>query len=350
MLASATMLRANHVWVVKQAVACLIGFAGLTLVAASDYRRWERWVWWIYGLVCLLLALTLSPLGTSANGAQRWLWGTQPSDFAKPALVLALAWYGARFSHLLRGFWKGTLVLLMIPVLPLLLILGEPDKGTTALLALVSFLIMLVAGVRLTHIFIPTVAVAALFIGLVSSSEYARRRWDTFLHPADHRNAYYQVQQGLYAFGAGGADGTGLGQGTFKFKIPEQHTDFIFPVVGEELGLAFTLGVLGAYLLILLCGAVITNRAADRFGELLAAGVTFLIAAQACINMGVVTDLLPNKGMALPFVSRGGTGVVVMLTLVGCLVSVARRAVPAAIADQADGQSNPFVTDTDFPA
>ena len=349
MLASATMLKASHSWVLKQAVASLIGFIALAVVGALDYRQWERWVWWVYGLMVLLLVLTISPVGTAANGAQRWLFCTQPSDFAKPALVLALAWYGARYSHHISSFFRGTLVMLVIPVLPLALILAEPDKGTTALLATVSFLLMLVAGVRITHVVVPVVGVIALFISLVNSSEYARRRWDTFLNPAGTRDAYYQVQQGLYAFGAGGIDGTGLGQGTFKFKIPEQHTDFIFPVVGEELGLPGALGVLGAYLTILFCGAVITNRAADRFGELLAAGATFTIAAQACINIGVVTDLLPNKGMPLPLLSRGGTGIVVMLTLIGILVSVARRAVPAELAERADSQSNPFATDTDFP-
>lgn len=349
MLASATMLKANHAWVVKQSIACLIGFLALATVGALDYRRWEKWVWWIYGAVVILLLLTITPVGTSANGAQRWLWGTQPSDFAKPAVVLALAWYGARFSDRIGTFWRGTMVMLLIPVFPLALILAEPDKGTTALLALVSFLVMLVAGVRLLHVVAPVVAVVALFVSLISSSDYARRRWDTFLNPASNRDAYYQVQQGLYAFGAGGVDGTGLGNGSFKFKIPEQHTDFILPVVGEELGLTFTLGVLAGYLVILLCGAVITSRAADRFGELLAAGVTFAIGAQACINMGVVTDLLPNKGMPLPLISRGGTGVVVMLILVGILVSVARRAVPADLAERADSQSNPFTADTDFP-
>ncbi len=349
MLTSATMLKPTYTLVLKQAVACLIGFGGLALVGALDYRRWERWVWWVYGLAVVLLALTISPLGTSTNGAQRWLWGTQPSDFAKPAIILALAWYGARYTHHISSFWRGTVVMLAIPLVPLALILAEPDKGTSALLALVSFLLMLVAGVRISHVVLPVVAVLALFVSLVNSSDYARRRWDTFLNPAGNRDAYYQVQQGLYAFGAGGVDGTGLGQGTFKFKIPEQHTDFIFPVVGEELGLTFTLGVLAAYLTILFCGAVITSRAADRFGELLAAGSTFLIAAQACINMGVVTDLLPNKGMPLPLLSRGGTGVVVMLTLVGILVSVARRGVPAELAETAGGQSNPFAADTDFP-
>jgi cell division protein FtsW len=136
--------------------------------------------------------------------------------------------------------------------------------------------------------------------------------------------------------------------GSFKFNVPEHHTDFIFPVVGEELGLPFTLGVVAVFAVILVCGALITQSAPDLFGSLLAGGITFLICGQALFNLGVVTDLLPNKGIPLPLVSRGGTGVVMMLFLIGCLVSVARSGVSGTARSRLFG--NPFQrSDTDLP-
>jgi cell division protein FtsW len=353
MLASAMMLKAGeslvHAWVVRQAIACFLGFAALTVIGAADYHRWQRFIWWFYGAVVVLLVLVLSPLGHAANGAQRWLWGVQPSDFAKPALIAALAWYGSRYSSRMKSFWFGTLAMLAIALPLIALILIEPDKGTAALLALVALLVMVVAGVRLTHVAVPAIATSVLFVALISTSDYARKRWETFLHPESNRDAYRQVQQGLYAFGAGGTEGAGLGRGLFKFKISEQHTDFIFPVVGEELGLPFTLLVVSGFVVILLCGASIAHQAPDRFGELLAAGATFVICTQSLVNMGVVTDLLPNKGMPLPFVSRGGTEVVVMFALIGILVSIARQAVPSRAATEGSRRTNPFAADTDFP-
>lgn len=351
MLASATMLKTGDGYVVRQAMACGIGFVAFAAAAVIELRWLQRGTWVIYGLAVVLLALTLSPLGTAAKGAQRWLFGTQPSEFAKVALVLALAWFATRYRHKMPTFVGGVLGLGAL-ALPLLgLIVAEPDKGTTVLLGFVTLLVMLVAGVRWSHILLSGLA-GALAIGLlISQSGYAMKRVNAFLKPEDHRDAAVQLNQSLYAFSAGGVEGVGLGRGAQKFKIPEQHTDFIFPVVGEELGLVATLGVVAAFAVILICGALITHRAPDPFAMFLAAGITFVIAAQACINMGVVTGLLPNKGMPLPFVSRGGTGIVVMLTLAGLLLNVARRCQVAETSTaRAPGAANPFADpDTDLP-
>jgi cell division protein FtsW len=195
---------------------------------------------------------------------------------------------------------------------------------------------------------LPALVCAIGFAAIVSQSDYAMKRVNAFLHPEQNKDDYQQVQESLYALGAGGVDGAGLGRGAHKFNIPEQHTDFIFPVVGEELGLPFTLGVVVVFVVILVCGALITHAAPDTFGTLLAGGITFVIAAQAAVNLGVVTDLLPNKGMPLPFVSRGGTGMVMMLGLTGLLVAVARQAVGDASPARSSG--NPFgAADTDLP-
>jgi cell division protein FtsW len=355
-LASITMAKAGgasliHPFLLKQAVACVMGFLALGVAAALDYRRLERWV----GPICLgtllLLVLVLTPLGTSSKGAQRWLWGVQPSEFAKLALILTLAWFGARFMHRLRTFTGGVLGMGGVALPFLVLVVVEPDKGTTMLLAAVTALLMLVAGVRWLHVLVPVVVGAALFGVIIANSGYARARVEAFWKPADsNKDLSLQVDRALDAFGAGGLHGTGFGIGTYKGRIPEVHTDFILPAVGEELGLLFTLGVVAAFLVLLVCGALIAHHAKDSFGMLVAAGITFTIAIQALVNLGVVTYLLPNKGMPLPFLSRGGTGTVVLLTMIGLLISIARRAEVLAPSSVPRSVSNPFgEPDTELP-
>lgn len=339
-----------HPWMLKQVAAALLGFLGLIIAASLDYRILERWVWLVYGGTCLLLALVLTPAGTIVKGAQRWIFGVQPSEFAKLALVLALAWFADRFAYRLRTFSTGVLGMGAVALPLLALIVVEPDKGTTLLLACVTVSVMLVAGVRWTHVLVPVVAGAVAFGLLIANSGYARDRVLAFTDRTHNPDLNFQVNKSLDAFSVGGMHGTGLGTGTLKWSIPEVSTDFVFPAVGEELGLPVTLAVVGVFVLILACGALIAHRAPDLFGMLIAAGITFTLAGQALVNMGVVTDLLPNKGMALPFLSRGGTGTVVLLTLVGLLVSVARQAGRAPEPVIGRVRSNPFdEADTDFP-
>lgn len=339
-----------HPWMLKQVAAVLLGFIGLTVAASLDYRTLERWVWVAYGGTCVLLTLVLTPLGTTVKGAQRWILGIQPSEFAKLSLVLALAWFAARFAYRLRTFTTGILGMGAVAFPLLALIVVEPDKGTTLLLACVTLSMMLVAGVRWTHVLVPVVAGAAAFAVLIANSGYARNRVLAFWDQSHNPDLNFQVNKSLDAFAVGGMHGTGLGTGTLKWSIPEVSTDFVFPAVGEELGLPFTLAVVAVFLVLLACGALVAHRASDFFGMLLAAGITFTLAGQALVNMGVVTNLLPNKGMALPFLSRGGTGTVVLLTLIGLLVSVARQAdrVPTPVIGRSG--ANPFGDpDTDFP-
>ncbi len=349
MLASATMLKSTDSFVIRQAVACAVGFGAFAFAALLDLRWVQKATWVLYGLAVVALLLTISPVGTRSLGAQRWLFGTQPSEFAKVALVVALAWFAARYRHRMQTFTAGVLGMGLIAAPVLGLILAEPDKGTTALLGGVTLLVMLVAGVRWSHVSLTGIAGAVALAVVISQSGYAMNRVNAFLKPESNRDAANQLNQSLYAFSEGGLEGKGLGRGSLKFKVPEQHTDFIFPVIGEELGLVATLGVVAAFMIILLCGASITHRTEDPFLALLAAGITFVIAGQSCFNMGVVTGLLPNKGIALPFVSRGGTGIVVMMTLVGLLLNISRQAVVQEVADLRR-VSNPFDdADTDLP-
>ncbi len=354
-LASITMSRATagadlvHPWLLKQAMACGIGFIGLGVAALTDYRRLHAAVWPVYGVTLILLFLVLTPLGTATKGAQRWLWGLQPSEFAKVTLVLALAWYAVRFQHRMSSFAGGILGPGFVALPLLALIVVEPDKGTTLLLGVVTVGLLLVGGARWRQVMIPALAGLTAFLVLLSVPGYARDRVQAFLNPGDNKALSYQVDRGMEAFGAGGWHGVGFGRGTHKFKVPEVHTDFILPAVGEELGLTATLGVVAAFGVILLCGAAIAHRAGDLFGMMLASGITFTIALQSLVNLGVVTYLLPNKGMALPFVSRGGSGTIVLLTMVGLLISVARQASDRAVEGAGAWSSNPFgSSDTDF--
>jgi len=338
-LSSATMLDAEpDASLMSQAMACGAGVVAMVVAASLDYRRWSRGVWWIYGGSLALLVLVLL-IGHEAKGARRWLWGTQPAEIAKLALIVLLAWYGSRFESQMDQFWKGICgsVALAAPLIALVLL--EPDRGTGALMVGLTVLVLLVAGARWIYIGAPALIGGAAIAAMVVASPMARARIDAWIHPEAHRDgASHQVRKGLYAFAEGGIEGRGLGKGTLKYNVPEVHTDFILPAVGEELGLTFTLSIVAAYFVILVCGLTVAMCASDTFGLLLAVGITLLICSQAIINIGVVTAVLPNKGMPLPFVSRGGSNMAILMTLVGMLVAVARDPAPAREVPQPRGK------------
>jgi cell division protein FtsW len=228
----------------------------------------------------------------------------------KPAIVKGILWPGAIIGGVVG------------------LIFLEPDYGTTLLLAAVSFIMLFVAGTRM-RLIIPVMAIGLVAIGLsVAHNKNRSSRVDAFLHPERHLDGKaFQQHQAKIALGSGGLFGIGLGDGRQKYGyVPENHTDFILSIVGEELGLVATLGVVLAFLGISISGIYIAAHASDRFGMMLGLGITVLIALQAFINIGVVTMVLPNKGLPLPFVSYGGSSLLMMLTSVGVLLSVARHA------------------------
>ncbi|MFM7803279.1 MAG: FtsW/RodA/SpoVE family cell cycle protein [Verrucomicrobiota bacterium] len=349
MLASAVMMDARFSnLVATQGVAILVGAALMCALWRSDYRLWLRNHWWGYGIALVLLVLVLSPLGTYRNGAQRWVFGTQPGEFAKLPLLLTLAAWGARFGPRMRlgGFIQTGLWGLVLPglvVLPLLgLLYKQPDRGTMILFGMVTVVVLLLGGMRRRFAIVPLLLGAGLGVHFYRSSKMVRDRMDAFLHPELYpQTTGSQALKSLAALREGGLEGVGLGSGVIKLTIPEQHTDFILPVIGEELGLFFTLGVLVAFVVILLCAVRIAARAADVEGRLLAGGIGFLIACQAMINIAVVTNSMINKGMPLPFVSRGGSSAVTMLALVGLLLSIARRA-PETVESASGVRTNPF--------
>ena len=334
-LYSAGMSGLGSQWLIRQLVWGTLGMMSCVVVASLDYSLLRKLAWPAYALAVLLLVAVLE-FGDRINGARRWLeYGgvrIQPSEFAKLGLILVLAWYCERYMRHMRSLRKGILQPALLIGIVLGLVFVEPDRGTTILLAGVSAVMLIVAGVRWSHMLPP----AALGVGglafVLAKDPMRLNRILAWLHPEDHREgAGYQVWQGIIALGSGGVSGLGLGNGRQKLGyIPEHHTDFILPVIGEELGLIATSGVLLAFCLIILCGIRISLRARDAFGMLLGAGITFLIGFQAFINVGVVTGVLPNKGISLPFISYGGSNLVLMLTCVGVLLSIARQTVPSA--------------------
>src|SRR5665213_1999433 len=355
MLYSSSMTQAGAQYLEAQCVWCSLGFVLCVAATALDYQLLKKFAWPLFLLALVLLVLVLLPLPhgitREINGARRWFiipkigMRLQPSELGKLALIILLAWYGDRFQRRMNTLKWGIVFPMFIIAAMLGLIFIEPDRGTTILLAAVSGSMLLLAGVRWKFI-VPPVILAA--VGLAASILHDPMRmkrifswWDLEQHK---EGVGYQAYQAMIALGSGGWFGLGLGNGRQKLGfVPEHHTDFIFSIIGEELGLVATLLVIVAFVVVILCGIYIALHARDTIGTLLATGVTLLIGLQAAINIGVVTSALPNKGLPLPFISYGGSNMLSMLTCVGILFSVARRAAPAKIsASDFVTSDNPF--------
>ena len=332
MLVSASTGQQEARYLILQPIWAGVGLVAGSIAASGDYR-WLKKSWWALLLVAIaLLVLVWVPhIGISRKGAARWIgYGglrLQPSELAKVALVIALAWYGERFQRHMGTLARGVL----LPGAGIAVILGlifkEPDVGTTLLLGSVSAVMLLIAGLRWRYVLPPFLAGLVGIMMFIAHDSMRSERVYAWLHPEETRlDKGMQTYQSVAALGNGGIKGLGLGEGRQKLGfVPENHTDFIFSVIGEELGLIATLGVLAAFLLILICGVYIAWNAEDTFGMLLASGITFLIATQVLINVGVVTGALPNKGLALPFISYGGSNLVIMMGCVGLLINIGRN-------------------------
>jgi cell division protein FtsW len=332
MLYSSSMDEVGARYLIQQAIWCGLGLVCCLVAAAVDYRHLKKVVWLLYGLAAILLAAVFIPhIGHASHGARRWIGmhGTQniqPSELAKIVLIIAVAWYGDRYQRHLPTWRKGILIPALFVGFILGLIFIEPDRGTTLLLAAVCGFMLFVAGVRVSYV-LPVLLVAglAMFFSLRHDSMRSGRI-HAWLHPEETKlDQGHQTYEAIIAFGAGGWRGVGLGDSRQKLGfVPEDHTDFILPIIGEELGLVATLAVASSFLCIGICGLWIARHAKDTFGLLMATGITMLIGLQAAINIGVVTGALPNKGLPLPFISYGGSNLVALLTGVGLLFSIAR--------------------------
>jgi cell division protein FtsW len=320
-------VKRQAIWLGLGVIACLIG-------SVTDYHFWQRTCWIWFGLAVFLLFLCLMPhIGLKINGSKRWLgFGAlrfQPSDLGKLATVAFLAWWFSKYEAEVKNGLKGFVYPALIMGAPMLLIMREIDMGTTALLAATMFLVMFVAGTGLRYLApLPILGLTGL-IYLGSHMKGRSERILAFMDPEKYADgAGLQQLQALIAFGSGGVEGLGLGNGVQKFSyLPEAHTDFIFPMIGEELGLRFTLLVVFCYIIIIVCSTLVSMQARDRFGMLLGFGIVAMISLQAAVNIGVTTSLLPNKGIALPFISYGGSNLLFCMLCIGILINIYRQGV-----------------------
>jgi len=321
--------------------------AVLVLFVASvpDYRRWafrSKWYKWpvfwaLLVSVGLLVVVLVPQLGTQINQARRWLRiplgpvsvSFQPSELAKWTMVFFLAGLCARLGADIRRYWRRFLPVCGVIGAVCGLIVVE-DFGTAAFVALISFLILIAAGVKWWHLLTLLPFGGAGFIAALFHSPHRLVRLAAFLNPERWSDSVaYQANQSLIAIGSGGLWGKGIGQGTSKYgHLPEDTTDFIFAIVGEELGFLGTVGVLSLFIFFVCLGLVLVLRCRDRFGRLLAAGIVLTIAVQAALNIGVVTVVLPTKGIPLPFISAGGTSMLLSSAAVGVLLNIAGRSNP----------------------
>ena len=323
----------------RQAAYAGVGVGALFLTSRMRYRVWQRLALPFLAVTLLLLVFVLHPgAGVSAYGSSRWLElgpvTVQPSEIAKLALVVFAA------SVLARKWGKldqpGHLAIPLLPIWIIVagLVMLQPDLGTTLIISGTLFLLAFTAGVRLRYLLATGIVGSALGMALIFSADYRRVRFLAFLDPwADASNTGYQLVQSLIALGSGGWFGVGLGASRQKWLyVPNAHTDFIFSILGEELGLVGEIVVLAAFGLLAFAGVRVAARAPDVFGRLLAAGIVAWFGLQTLVNLGAVTGLLPITGVPLPFLSYGGSSLVVSLAAVGILWNIARTPAVAATA------------------
>ena len=323
-----------YFFIKRQAMWFGVGLVVCIFAALTDYHLWQR-TWWLWFAVALVvLALCYVPhIGMRLNGSRRWIgWGPitlQPSELAKVAVIFFLAAWFSRYEKTDRKLLLGFILPLAIIGLPAALVLGEVDLGTTALIGTTAFVVMFIAGA--SPLWLGAVSLTGLGALLIVATQISERmgRLSAFLHPQHFKeDAGLQQMQALIAWGSGGMEGLGLGNGRQKMLyLPYAHTDFIFPIVGEELGLRFSLLVVFLFVVIIVCGTMIALHAKDRFGLLLGCGVVSLLALQAAVNIGVTTSLLPNKGLPLPFISYGGSNLVACMFGVGLLLNIYRQGI-----------------------
>ena len=323
-----------YFFIKRQAIWVGIGLVACIFAALMNYHFWQK-TWWLwFALALVTLALCYIPhIGMRINGSRRWVgYGLitfQPSELAKIAIIFFLTAWFARREKPESNVFSGFILPLIIVSVPAALVLGEVDLGTTALIAATAFVVMFVAGTN--PLWLAGLAFAALGGLLIIATRISERmgRLSAFLHPQNYKDdAGLQQMQALIAWGSGGMDGLGLGNGRQKMLyLPYAHTDFIFPIIGEELGLRFSLLVVFLFVVIIVCGIMIALHSRDRFGLLLGCGIVSLLALQAAVNIGVTTSLLPNKGLPLPFISYGGSNLVASMFGIGVLVNIYRQGI-----------------------
>ena len=316
----------------RQVLWCLLG-TGLLLIAKNlDYHKLHQYTYPIMIVTFLLLIMVMFPeFSKKVGGARRWLafggFSFQPSELAKFTLVLFIAKSLVKRADKLRSFAYGYLPNLIVLGFFFIPIFFQPDFGTVMVILAVTFTMLFVAGLRKKFLFLSILAIIPIVASAILFAEYRTRRIIAFLNPwEDPSGVGFQAVQSFYAFGRGGFWGVGLGESSQKlYRLPEAHTDFIFSVIGEELGFVGTTAIVLLFLIFIWRGFLTAYQAKDPFGTHLATGLTLLIGLQAFINLGVASGLLPTKGLTLPFISMGGSSMLVTMLSVGVILNISEQ-------------------------
>ncbi len=320
-----------YFFVKKQVIWMLFSGIGFLLCMSLHYRFWAKHSYTVFWLTILVLVLVLIPgIGVKYNGARRWIrmagMGIQPSDLMKLAIILLIARYVEQQEERIRHFFLGFLPIFLCLALAFLLILLEPDFGTACFIFALGLTLLFVAGINWRHL-LPMLALGSplLLYLLLFKLQHIYARIIIYLNPGlDPLNKGYQIRQSLIALGSGGCFGQGLGWSQQKlFFLSEESTDFIFAILGEELGFLGTSSVLVLYILLMYYGIHIVRDAPDVFAKMVSLGITLMVGLQAMFNIAVVTHTIPAKGISLPFISFGGSGLFFMMCSMGILVGIA---------------------------
>ncbi len=313
----------------RQMIWGVIGITAMIIVSRIDYREWERFFLPLFGLTILLLILVLIPgVGREVNGAKRWLrfsaLSFQPAELAKLTIIIYVARLIVKKEEKIRDFMNGFFPVMSVVGLTVMLIMVEPDVGTAMTIGMISVFLLFAGGARLNHIMLLGLLLAPLLYNFIFNAKYRAGRWSAYLDPwKDPLNSGYQIIQSYLALGSGGISGAGLGEGKQKlFFLPEAHTDFIFSVVGEETGFIGAVSLIALFAILIGMGFIIALRTEDPFARYLSLGITIMIGFQAVMNIAVVTGLLPTKGIPLPFISFGGSSLLINMIGAGILMSI----------------------------
>ncbi|PIU41606.1 MAG: putative lipid II flippase FtsW [Candidatus Omnitrophica bacterium CG07_land_8_20_14_0_80_42_15] len=309
----------------------LIGIPPTIFVMSIDYAYFKKYARLLLLISFILLVAVLIPgLGYQAGGARRWFhfgpFNFQPSEAMKLSMIIYLADALSRKGSEIKSFLTGFAPLVLVLGLSIGLILLEPDLGTAVSISCIAFIMLFVAGTRLEHILYSFLAALPVLLVAVFGTTYRRNRITAFLHPwQDPRGTSFQIIQSFLALGSGGLIGVGLGQSTQKlFYLPAAYTDFIFSIIGEELGLIGTLSVVGLFFIFAVQGTRVVLKCNDHFGKLMSLGVVSMITLETLVHIGVSIGAIPTKGLPLPFISYGGSALIFNMMAVGLLLNVAK--------------------------
>jgi len=323
----------NYFYVVRQVVSLIFGLIAMFIAYNIDYRFWQKNSFWMMAVTLILLILVFVPsIGKSAGGAHRWIglgdqW-FQPSEIIKLSFIIYLAaWLDGR-KEKIKSFWQGFIPFVFLILLVGFLIMKQPDLGTMSVIFLSAATVFFAAGAGLTHLVIGAGSVLVTLGILIKSAPYRMQRLLVFLNPsADTQGAAYHINQALIAVGSGGWWGLGFGQSKQKYLyLPQVQTDSIFAIIAEEMGFIRSSLLIAGFIFLAYLGYRIAKNAPDNFARLLAVGITTWILVQALINIGAMLNILPLTGVPLPFISYGGSSLIVLLGAVGIMLNISKHA------------------------